>query len=194
MSAFNTLASPVEGIYREKGSKFLAFAFPVSSVEDAEDAIREIKKIYHDSKHVCFAWRIGVRAEHSRAFDAGEPAHSAGTPILNEIRSYGLSNIILIVVRYFGGTKLGIPGLIEAYREASRDALDKAQLPPVKDLKNLSIRFPYEQTAEIRRILHKYSPETISEEFSAECRFILSFNADIFYEIENIFREKGILE
>ena len=194
MATFNTPTLPTAGSYREKGSKFLSFSIPVATVEEAEENIQRIKKEYYDSRHVCFAWRIGARAEHSRAFDAGEPAHSAGTPILNEIRSLELSNILIVVVRYFGGTKLGIPGLIEAYREASRDALGTAEFVPLVVLQKLTIRYPYPFTTEVKKAMHRFPPVASEDSFGEDCFSVLTYQEEMYESAREYFEEIGILE
>src|SRR5689334_14470624 len=111
-----TLKSDGKGIYKEKGSKFLGFAYPVSSESEIKERIASLKSEYFDARHHCFAWILGPEKKQFRAFDDGEPNHSAGDPILGQIRSRNLTNVLVVVVRYFGGTKLGVGGLIAAYR------------------------------------------------------------------------------
>ena len=120
-----TIAAPTQGIYKDRGSKFLAFAEPIKDEDEAKVRIAWYKKKYHDARHVCYAYRLGEN--HWRTKDDGEPPGTAGAPILRSIDARGLDNILVVVVRYFGGTLLGTGGLMVAYREASNDALDKAQ-------------------------------------------------------------------
>lgn len=168
-----TLAGPAEGLYREKGSKFIARAFPVDAVEKAEAHIESLKKEFYDSRHVCFAWRIGPAGEQWRAYDAGEPAHSAGDPILNEMRSWEVTDCLVVVVRYFGGTKLGIPGLIEAYKLATREALQSADILTVTRTRALKIRFTYPQTSEVNRLLHQLDLPPGEAEYGADITMCL---------------------
>lgn len=125
---YKSIASPSEGLYKDNGSRFIAFARPVESEEEAREAVAALRREYHDARHHCFAYRIGLEGTLWRANDDGEPSGSAGRPILGQIDSAGLSDVLITVVRYFGGVKLGIPGLIRAYRSASADALASAQV------------------------------------------------------------------
>jgi uncharacterized YigZ family protein len=124
--SYRTIQAPTEGIYKEKGSKFLAFAYPVETEADVKGHLERIKKEYFDARHHCFAYMLGADRKKFRAFDDGEPNHSAGDPILGQIRSKNITNVLVIVVRYFGGTKLGVGGLISAYKTAAEDALNRA--------------------------------------------------------------------
>ncbi len=124
---YKTLAGPSEGLYKDKGSRFLSFAFPVSSVEEAMSLVEDLRKRYHDARHCCYAYSVGVDSPQTRANDDGEPSGTAGRPILGQIRSFGLDNVLIAVVRYFGGVLLGTGGLTVAYKSAAADALEKAQ-------------------------------------------------------------------
>ena len=126
--SFHTIASKSEGYYKEKGSKFISLAFPVSSEEEIKLIQEELRKEYYDARHHCFAYMLGPNKEHYRANDDGEPAHSAGDPILGQIKAFNLTNILIVVIRYFGGTKLGVGGLISAYKIATEDALKNADI------------------------------------------------------------------
>ena len=123
-----TIKSPCEGLYKEKGSKFISLAYPVADESEAKDIVKAIRKKYHDARHKCYAFRLGDKAEKVRTADDGEPPHSAGSQILGRLASLSLTNVLLVVVRYFGGTKLGLPGLIRAYRTAAEEALGKAEI------------------------------------------------------------------
>src|SRR5690606_7725476 len=120
---YRTIAQPAEGLYKEKGSKFIALAYPVYTEEEIKDRLAELRKKYYDARHHCYAYMLGADKSRYRANDDGEPNHSAGDPILGQIRSADLSNVLVVVVRYFGGTKLGVSGLITAYKTATADAL-----------------------------------------------------------------------
>ena len=124
---YRSIAAPSEGQYKELGSRFLAFAYPVEAEEEARALLGGLRSRYHDARHHCCAWRLGLDGSVWRASDDGEPAGSAGRPILGQIDSAGLSDILIVVVRYFGGIKLGVPGLIRAYKTAAADALANAQ-------------------------------------------------------------------
>ncbi|MEM7039836.1 MAG: YigZ family protein, partial [Bacteroidota bacterium] len=121
--SYHTISGPSDSFYKEKGSKFYGFAFPVKSVEEVELRLGEVAKKFHDARHICYAYRFGVKGEPWRANDDGEPSHSAGDPILNEMKSKEVSDALVAVVRYFGGTKLGVGGLVRAYGTAAKEAL-----------------------------------------------------------------------
>ena len=125
---YNTIEKPSFAEYKEKGSKFLAFAYPVDSETAIKERIDHLKKEYFDARHHCFAWMLGPDKTHFRAFDDGEPNHSAGTPILGQIRSKGITNVLIVVVRYFGGVKLGVGGLISAYKTTAQLTLEEANI------------------------------------------------------------------
>lgn len=149
---YTSIAAPTEGLFKDKGSRFIAFALPVSGEEEVKEAVDQARKKYHDARHVCYAYRLGADDQKWRANDDGEPSGSAGRPILGQIDSYGLSDILIIVVRYFGGIKLGIPGLINAYRSAAADALSRAQIIEKTVCLTLTATFPYEKMGEVMKL------------------------------------------
>lgn len=171
-------AGPSQGLFKDKGSSFIAYLFPVSRETDADKYLLAIRKKHWDSRHVCFAWRMGGHGENMKAYDAGEPAHSAGDPILNTLRSANLTWTLLIVVRYFGGTKLGVPGLIHAYGEAARDAISQAELLEYVPVCLLEIRFPYERSALINQLIHRFAPKVVETHYDADVRFVLEIRED----------------
>lgn len=188
---YTSIAAPTEGLFKDKGSRFIAFALPVSNEEEVKEAVDQARKKYHDARHVCYAYRIGADGLAAalggaglltgkwRMNDDGEPSGSAGRPILGQIDSYGLSDILIIVVRYFGGIKLGIPGLINAYRSAAADALSKAQIIEKNVCLTLTATFPYEKMGEVMK-LTKTSRGTgegirvLNLEMDTPCRITLS--------------------
>ena len=188
---YTSIAAPTEGLFKDKGSRFIAFALPVSNEEEVKEAVDQARKKYHDARHVCYAYRIGADGLAAalggaglltgkwRMNDDGEPSGSAGRPSLGQIDSYGLSDILIIVVRYFGGIKLGIPGLINAYRSAAADALSKAQIIEKNVCLTLTATFPYEKMGEVMK-LTKTSRGTgegirvLNLEMDTPCRITLS--------------------
>lgn len=128
MDCYRTIAKPAEGIYKEKGSKFIAFAYPTYSEEEFKEHLNHLKKEYYNARHHCYAFKFGLDDNNYRYSDDGEPNNSAGAPIYGQIQSFEITNVAIIVIRYFGGTKLGVGGLITAYKEAARDALENAQI------------------------------------------------------------------
>ncbi|MFA0962503.1 YigZ family protein [Roseivirga sp. BDSF3-8] len=162
-----------EGFYKEKGSKFLAYAFPVTSEEEIKEAQEVLRKKHYDARHHCYAWALGRDGTHYRANDDGEPNHSAGDPILGQIRSFNLSDVLVIVVRYFGGTKLGVGGLISAYKTAAAEALSAARVVPVTVMHTYQVSFTYPDMNEVMRAVKDFDAEVVSQDFGMECRMVL---------------------
>ena len=167
--SFQTIAGPAEGIYKESGSKFLAFAYPVATEAEIKDRLEELRKTYYDARHHCYAWILGPDKSRFRAFDDGEPNHSAGDPILGQIRSKNLSNVLIVVVRYFGGVKLGVGGLIQAYKTAAEEALNNATIFEQEVTLKVVLHYPYEQTAEVMRLVKEFDLQVIRQQFLEEC-------------------------
>jgi uncharacterized YigZ family protein len=151
--SFKTIQEPAIGSYKEKGSKFLAFAYPVRSEAEIREKLETLKKKYFDARHHCFAWMLGPDKQKFRAFDDGEPNHSAGDPILGQIRSHDLTDMLIVVVRYFGGVKLGVGGLIGAYRAAAADALASATIIEEEVSEVLEIGYEYSAISEVMRLI-----------------------------------------
>jgi uncharacterized YigZ family protein len=171
---YQSISAASEGIYKEKGSRFLAFAFPVSSENDVKVRQTELRKTYFDARHHCYAYRLGAKGEIFRANDDGEPNHSAGDPILGQIKSKNLSDVLVVVVRYFGGTKLGVGGLISAYKIATAEALDAATIIDKIVMETVDISFGYEQMNEVMRIVKDCQMTIISQTFDNQCEMQLS--------------------
>lgn len=167
--SYLTIQSSATGIYKEKGSKFLSFAYPVYTEADIKLKIEEVKKAYFDAKHHCFAWMLGADRNHFRAFDDGEPNHAAGDPILGQIKSKGLTNILIVVVRYFGGTKLGVSGLIAAYKAAAEDALCNAIIIEKEMTEVWQLRYNYSHTPEIMRLVKGFNLTVVNQKFDTSC-------------------------
>lgn len=161
--AFQTLLAPAEGLYKEKGSKFLSKAFPVQTEDEIKQLLTSIRKEYYDARHVCYAYSLQMPFLTERCNDDGEPAHTAGTPILNQIRSFEVSNVLVVVVRYFGGTKLGVSGLIQAYKAAAEEALLKAERITVEPKERYQIILPYEYTGHVMRWIKEVNGVILSE-------------------------------
>lgn len=162
---FRTIASSSEGSYKEKGSKFLSFAFPVKNVDEINQILAQYRKQYYDARHICYAYMLGNAKNEWRANDDGEPSGTAGRPILGQINSFELTNVLVIVVRYFGGILLGTGGLITAYKEASRDALEQASIVEQTIDEIISIEFDYLLMNEVMRIVKEMSPQILDQSF-----------------------------
>lgn len=169
-TSFFTLQNAATGLYKEKGSKFLSFAYPVQGEEEIKEHLNALRKEYFDARHHCYAWMLGVDKKSFRANDDGEPNHSAGDPILGQIRSKNLTNVLIVVIRYFGGTKLGVGGLIAAYKLAAESALQSATVVEKEVMKRLYFTFPYENTNEVMRLVKEYDLQRVQQYFENECR------------------------
>ncbi|MDX1902658.1 MAG: YigZ family protein [Thermonemataceae bacterium] len=175
---YQSILSPTEGIYKEKGSKFLAFAYPVETEEEVKSYLEVLKKKYFDATHHCYAYILGAKQEKWRANDDGEPNHSAGTPILNQIKAKNISDVFVVVVRYFGGVKLGVSGLVNAYKTAAALVLDEAILLTKIPKKNIAIRYTYPETKEVMHIIHQYDIQIINQEFDLFCQLQLGIPSE----------------
>lgn len=164
-----SIAGPSEGIYKELGSKFLAFAWPVETEEEAKARIAAVRKEYFDARHHCFAWRLGLTGEPYRLSDDGEPSSTAGRPIHGQLLSRELSDVLVVVVRYFGGVKLGVPGLIRAYKTATQDALDHAQVIGKVAGRHFTIQFGYLQMNDVMKTLKDMGIAPIRQDFDLDC-------------------------
>ncbi|OJV21454.1 MAG: YigZ family protein [Bacteroidetes bacterium 41-46] len=168
--SYKSISQPSTGIYKELGSKFLSFAYPVANEEEVKEIIATLRKEYHDARHHCFAYRIGSEGEHWRANDDGEPSSSAGKPILGQLLSFGVSDVLIVVVRYFGGTKLGVPGLIRAYRSAAADALSNADVVEKIAGREIGFTFEYLKMNDVMKLLRDFSAEILEQDFDNFCK------------------------
>jgi len=171
---YKTIESPSEGIFKDKGSKFISFAYPISNEEEIKPIITDLKKQFYDARHHCFAFRIGYQGEQFRANDDGEPSSTAGKPILGQLLSNEITNVIVVVVRYFGGTKLGVPGLINAYKNATIDALENATIIEKTIDIHFNITFDYIVMNDVMKIIKDLSPNIIKQDFELVCNMQLS--------------------
>ncbi|MGQ1889840.1 IMPACT family protein [Thermophagus sp. OGC60D27] len=186
---YTTIKQPVEGLYKEKGSKFLAYGFPVQSEDEIRKHVDDLKKKYHDARHHCYAWELGIDGNNFRMNDDGEPSGTAGKPILGQIHSFGLTNILVVVVRYFGGIKLGTGGLIQAYKAATADALEKAERIQCTVKKSFSIRFPYDLMNQVMRVVNDEELIIKAQKFEADCNMTLAVRESKFESIIDRFRK-----
>lgn len=180
---YYTVARCGEGKYTEKMSRFLSFAFPVSDAEEAKRLVKEYQNEYHDSRHVCWAYMLGPERKEWQLNDNGEPSGTAGKPILGQINSRNLTNVLVIVVRYFGGIKLGTPGLISAYREAASLALEEAGIKEVHRRLRLTVTFPYMAADGVMKVVKGNEIEIVERTFDNTCTLTLLFRADHSEEI-----------
>ena len=176
MASFRTIQTPSEGFYKEKGSKFLAFAVPVSTEQEIKEFIAQKRKEHHQAVHVCSAFRLGADHKVYRSSDDGEPSNSAGPPILGQIQAYDLTNILIAVVRYYGGTNLGVGGLIAAYRTAAKEALEAAQIIEKEEEFERIIHFPYEKMHLVMDLLKREKVRILHQSLAAKCQVKLKIS------------------
>ncbi|MBQ6064282.1 MAG: YigZ family protein [Prevotella sp.] len=172
---YKTIGNEIgEGYYTEKRSKFLAFAHHVTNVEEVKDIIAKYRKKFYDARHVCFAYMLGAERTDFRANDDGEPSSTAGKPILGQINSYELSDILIVVVRYYGGVNLGTSGLIVAYRTAAADAIAHCQIVEQQVEELVTFDFPYVMMNDVMRIVKEMSPRIVSQQYDNTCTITLA--------------------
>lgn len=174
-TTYKTLQSLSEGLYKEKGSKFIAYASPCSNEQEAKELLGEWKKNNHQARHLCYAYRFGVENYTIRANDDGEPSNSAGTPILGQIQSFELTNILIGVIRYFGGTKLGVGGLVQAYKTAAKEAIEAGEIITEQLKVTLEIAFPYEKMPVLMHLIKTHKIKILSQEFDLNCSIIIEY-------------------
>ena len=174
---YYTLSGEAEALYKDKGSKFLAYAYPVNDEEQIRERLDALRKRYYDATHHCYAWRLGPRGETLRANDDGEPSSTAGKPILGQLLSREVTDTLVVVVRYFGGTKLGVSGLITAYKQSAALVLDAAQIVQRTVDRTVEIRFGYLVMNDVMRIVKEMQPRILEQQFDNLCRMRLSIRS-----------------
>ena len=166
---YRSIETPSEGLFKDNGSRFIALAYPVENEQEVKDHVSALKKEYHDARHHCYAYRLGYKRDVFRASDDGEPSGSAGRPILGQIDSLGLSDVLVVVVRYFGGIKLGIPGLIRAYKTSSADALSQAAVIEKIAARRFRLHFDYLSMNAVMKVLKEMDLPQSGQQFGEEC-------------------------
>lgn len=167
--SYLTIEHDSEGFYKEKGSKFIAFACPVQSEEEIRAKLEALRKEYYDARHHCYGYIYGNDGAHFRANDDGEPGHSAGDPILGQIKSRELTNTLVVVIRYFGGTKLGVSGLIGAYKTAAAEALEANTIIKREITEKLQFNFPYEEMNAVMKLVKDLSLKILNQGYEDQC-------------------------
>lgn len=170
MASYRTIASPSEAVFTDRRSRFLAFAHPVRTADEARQLVKQYSKEYYDARHVCFAYMLGAARTEFLANDNGEPSGTAGRPILGQINSAEVTDIIILVVRYFGGIKLGTPGLIAAYKEAARLVLENAEIVERHEMARLTVTFPYMAMNDVMKAVKDPEIEIVDRQFDNTCR------------------------
>ena len=185
--SFKTIAAPSEGLFKDKGSKFFSFAFPVSNEIEIKEILEATRKKYHDARHHCFAWMLGEEKLHFRVSDDGEPSNSAGKPILGQIQAKDLSNVIIIVVRYFGGTLLGVGGLIQAYKAAAKEALEATHIIDKYIYRIYQFHFRYEEMNSVMKVLKDMQLDQFDQVFEMECSLNVKVKRSVHEKFEKSF-------
>ncbi len=191
---YKTIAKPTEGAFKDRGSKFLAFAYPVKNEDEITEIQKVLRKKFYDARHQAYAFRLGADKNNFRASDDGEPTNSSGQPILGQIRSFDLTNILIIVVRYFGGTKLGIPGLINAYKTAALDAINNAEIITKTVNDNILLDFEYVLMNDVMKIIKDEDIEIENQQFDLNCHIELSIRKSKSQKVAERFEKiRGII-
>ena len=175
---FRTIKATSQGLYKEKMSKFISFAVPVQSADEAKAVIKQYQNEYHDARHVCWAYIIGTDRSEFLSNDNGEPSGTAGKPILGQINSFELTNIVIVVIRYFGGIKLGTSGLIVAYREAAAEAIRAGEIIECHEQATVTFTFPYLGMNDVMKVLKSEDLKILSQDFDNCCTITVQLNAD----------------
>ncbi len=176
-----------EGLFKDKGSKFYGYAFPVTNEEEIKEKIELLKKQHYNARHWCYAWQLGKKYDHYRANDDGEPSNSAGMPIYGQLQSFNVTNVLVVVVRYFGGTKLGVGGLIKAYKNGAKLALENSIIIHKTIDEVFLIKFEYPEMNTIMRIIKDENISIINQKMELDCQFIISIRKKEAIRIFKIF-------
>lgn len=181
---YKTISKPAESNFRDHASKFIGFLYPVRSEEEIKLLLSELKKQFYDATHHCYAYRLGPKGEIFRANDDGEPSGTAGKPILNQLLSTEVTNILAVVVRYYGGTKLGVPGLINAYKEATKEALSAAIFIEETVNNQFEVCFEYAAMNDVMRVVKDLNPAIVDQEMNLTCRMTLEIRQSLSHSLE----------
>jgi len=195
---YKTIEKPSEEIlFKEKNSKFYGYAFPVTSEEEIKNHLDSLRKQHHGAVHFCYAFQLGTDKIQYRANDDGEPSNSAGMPIYGQIQSFGITNVLVVVVRFFGGVKLGVGGLISAYRTAAQMALEESQIIEKTIDVSFEISFDYKNMNKVMRVIKEKNLEIVSQEMNESCKIVIATrkkNAEMIFDIFSNLFEVGIKE
>jgi uncharacterized YigZ family protein len=184
---YYTIEKESSGLFKDKGSKFYAFAYPLQDEDNVKEILSVLKKEHHSARHFCYAWRLGTKEIYFRANDDGEPTSTAGKPILGQLQSFNVTNILLVVVRYFGGTLLGTGGLINAYRNASADALKNAEIVQKIIEKEISLGFTYNELSEVMNVIKQENLSIVKTRFEERCNLTFSVRETEYEKVKHIF-------
>ncbi|HLW33411.1 MAG TPA: YigZ family protein [Aequorivita sp.] len=190
---YKTILKPSEEVlFKEKGSKFLGYAFPISNEEEVKEHLESLRKQHHSARHWCYAWQMGLHYENYRANDDGEPSNSAGMPIYGQLQSFDVTNILVVIVRYFGGTKLGVGGLVQAYKTAAQMALEACRIVEKTIDEEFVIKFEYPEMNTVMRIIKDEDIKLIDQKMELSCEFKISVRkkdaAKVFEIFQNTYK------
>lgn len=187
--SYKTINKPSkETLFKEKGSKFFGYAFPVFTEEDVKNCLEELKKQHHSARHFCYAYQMGIEDVKFRANDDGEPNNSAGLPIYGQIQSFEVTNILVVSVRYFGGTKLGVGGLISAYKTSAKMALEASEILEKTINVHFQLNFGYEMVNVVQRIIKEKNIEIVNQKLEMNCEYLISIRKNDADAIFNVFK------
>ena len=186
---YKTIETASTGLFKDKGSKFLSYAFPVKNEEEVKEILQNLKKEHHSARHHCYAWRIGTEEITTRANDDGEPSSTAGKPILGQLQSFDVTNVLLVVVRYFGGTLLGTSGLINAYKNASIDAMNNAKIVSKLIECEFELNFTYPLMNTVMQTIKQENLEIVTTDFKENCKVWIKTRKTNAHKIEKLFSE-----
>lgn len=186
---YNTIEKESEGYFKDKGSKFYSYAYPLSDEEEVKEIINRLKKEHHSARHFCYAWRLGKEEIRFRANDDGEPSSTAGKPILGQLQSFDITNTLIVVVRYFGGTLLGVSGLINAYRNAALEAIKNADVLKKTIEREYKISFTYNELNEVMHIMKHENFKIKSTDFQETCSLVFAVAKSKVEKVEKIFND-----
>ena len=192
--AYRSIAARSEGLFKDNGSRFIALAYPVETEDEVREIVAALKKEYHDARHHCYAYRLGYKGDRFRANDDGEPSGSAGRPILGQIDSMGLSDVLVVVVRYFGGIKLGIPGLIRAYKTSTADALGQAEIVEKVAGKRFRLTFDYLSMNGVMKVLKDLGLTPAGQDFGLQCSLEVRVRLALEEDFRSRLAEVAVLE
>ncbi|MBN1820964.1 MAG: YigZ family protein [Prolixibacteraceae bacterium] len=186
---YQTIEKISEGLFKDKGSKFISYAYPITNEDQVKEILTEIKKSHHSARHHCYAWRMGTENITFRANDDGEPSSTAGKPILGQLLSYDLTNILIVVVRYFGGTLLGVSGLINAYKSAAADAINNNNIIEKKIEAVFEIQFSYNELNSVMQILKNENINQLTTDFKESCMIRFSVRKSDAIRVNRLFED-----
>lgn len=186
---YYTIEGASEGLYKEKGSKFIALAYPVETEEEIKEYLTTLRKQYYDARHHCYAWALGPTRQGTRSNDDGEPSGTAGRPILGQILSYNVTNILIVVIRYFGGTKLGVSGLIHAYKTAAADALENASIKECTVNEVYNVFFEYPLMNHVMKVVKDMNLDVLEQKFELSCQLSFKVRRNMALQAEKLMKD-----